>query len=195
MPGMSGSGATTPMMVAEFRDWADRQPGKWELVNGRPRSMPTASFTHSLIQARAASLVNRHLDTVASLCRVAIGVAIMPPPRCSNVRAADVAITCTPPGDDGWEIVDPVFILEVLSPSNEADTRDNVWAYMTIPRVQQILLLSSTAVRGEMFERQRDGAWPEEATPLAAGDAVRITPVGFSCTLADFYARTSLAQS
>ena len=47
----------------------------------------------------------------------------------------------------------PVFLLEILSPTNEQDTRDNVWAYMTIPSVQQILLVDSTAVRGEMLRR------------------------------------------
>ena len=26
---------STPMTVAQFRTWADRQPGRWELVDGR----------------------------------------------------------------------------------------------------------------------------------------------------------------
>ena len=184
----------TPMTVDEFRRWADRQPGKWELVDGQPRAMAPASLTHGLIQARAAFLIERHLEGTGGPCRAVTEAAVVPASfKRSNARGADLAITCSSPAEDGWEIKEPVFILEILSPSNEQDTRDNVWVYMTIPSVRQIVLLNSTSVRGELFQRGRDGAWPEEATELSAGDAVRIEPIGFSCALAEFYARTNLA--
>ena len=185
--------ATIPMTAAEFRRWADRQPGKWELVDGQPRAMAPASLTHGLIQAWAAFLINRHLEDTGSACRAVTEAAVVPASfKRSNARGADLAITCAPPAEDGWEIKEPVFILEILSPSNEQDTRDNVWVYMTIPSVQQVVLLDSRSIRGEVFQRGRDGGWPEEATELSAGDAVRIEPIGFSCALAEFHARTSL---
>lgn len=185
---------TIPMTVAEFRRWADRQPGKWELVDGQPRAMAPASSTHALIQLRAGVLIENHLDVIRSPCRAMTEAPVVPTSfRRHNARAADLAVTCSPPGEDVWEIMDPVFILEVLSPTNEQDTRENVWAYMTIPSVRQILLLASTAIKGEMFARTRDGTWPEEAVPLTAGDTVRIDSIGFACTLAEFYARTGLA--
>lgn len=34
---------TLPLTVEQFRDWAARQPGKWELVDGTPRAMAPAS--------------------------------------------------------------------------------------------------------------------------------------------------------
>ena len=182
------------MTVAEFRAWADRQPGKWELVDGQPRAMAPASATHGLLQARAAFLIERHLESARSPCRAVTEGAVVPASfKRSNARATDLAVTCSPPAEDGWEVKEPVFILEILSPSNEQDTRDNVWAYMTIPSVRQVLLLDSTAVRGEMFQRRRDGTWPEEAVELSAGDAVHVEPpIGFSCALREFYARTNL---
>lgn len=183
-----------PMTVTEFRDWADRQPGKWELVDGRPRAMAPASSTHGLIQARAAFLVERHIEDTGSPCRSATEAPVVPSSfKRHNARATDLAITCSPPAGDEWALKEPVFILEILSPSNEQDTRDNVWTYMTIPSVQQVLLLDSTAVRGEMFQRRHDGTWPEEAHDLLPGGTVRIEPIGFSCPLESFYARTSLA--
>ena len=185
--------AAIPMTVDEFRRWADRQPGKWELVDGQPRAMAPASLTHGLIQAWAAFLINRHLGGTDNPRRVATEAAVVPASfKRSNARGADLAVTCSPPAEDGWEINEPVFILEILSPSNEQDTRDNVWVYMSIPSVRQIVLLNSTSVRGEVFQRGPDGAWPEEATKLSAGDAVRIEPIGFSCALGEFYARTRL---
>jgi Uma2 family endonuclease len=67
-----------------------------------------------------------------------------------------------------------------------------VWAYMTIPSVQQILLVDSTAVRGEMLHRGDDGTWPEEPVFLGPDDAITIDAIGFSCPLREFYARTHL---
>jgi Uma2 family endonuclease len=184
-----------PMTVAEFRRWADRQPGRWELVAGQPRAMAPASATHGLIQAQAAYLILRHLDEAGSLCRAVTEAAVVPASfKRSNARVTDLAVTCEPPAEDGWDVTNPVFLLEVLSPSNEQDTRDNVWAYMTIPSVRQVLLLHSTAIRGEMFERRRDETWSEEAVELAADDTVRIEPIGFSCALREFYRRTGLAS-
>ena len=183
-----------PMAVEEFRAWSARQPGKWDLVDGWPRAMAPASITHGLIQARAASLLDRHIEDTRSPCRAATEAAIVPSSfKRRNARGADLAVTCSPPAGDEWALTDPVFILEILSPSNEQDTRDNVWVYMTIASVRQILLLASTAIRGEMFQRRGDGAWPEEAQDLAAGDTVRVEPIGFACPLEAFYARTSLA--
>ena len=184
-----------PMTTAEFIAWADRQPGKWELVDGQPRAMTSPSSTHGLIQARAAFLIERHLEAARSPCRALTETAVVPASfKRSNARVTDLAVTCSPPADDRWEVNEPVFLLEVLSPSNEQDTRDNVWAYMTVPSVRQILLLHSTRVRGEMFARQANGTWPEEATELVADDRVEVGAIGFTCALHDFYARTSLAR-
>ena len=186
----------TPMTVTEFRAWADRQPGKWELVDGQPRAMAPASTTHGLIQLRAGSLIDRHIDDTRSPCRAVTEAPIVPASfKRHNARATDLAITCSPRSEDEWALREPVFILEILSPSNQQDTRDNVWMYMTIPTVRQILLLASTAVRGEMFERRADGTWPEEARDLLAADIVHIEPINLSCPLSSFYDRTSLASS
>jgi Uma2 family endonuclease len=183
---------TTPMTVDEFRTWADRQPGRWELVDGQPRAMSPASSTHGFIQARAAYLVERHIEASGSPCRSATEPPVIPAAyKRHNARAPDLGVTCAPPSDD-WELMRPVFLLEILSPTNERDTRDNVWAYMTIPSVRQILLVDSTAVRGEMLRRDDDGAWPEEPVLLGPDDAITIDAIGFSCPLRDLYARTHL---
>lgn len=188
--------AAPPMTVEAFLAWADRQPGKWQLVDGWPRARAPASTTHGLIQARAASLIERHIEGTRGPCRTVIAASIVPASfKRRNARGADLAITCSLPAEDEWALKDPVFILEILSPSNEQDTRANVWVYMTMPSVRQILLLASTAVRGEMFQRRDDGTWPEEAQGLAAGDTVRVEPIGFECPLAAFYARTNLVLS
>jgi Uma2 family endonuclease len=209
-----------PMTVEEFRAWADCQPGKWELVDGEPRAMAPASLAHAFIQAEATFLIARHLRVRGSPCRVATEAPVVPSAfRRHNLRVPDVAVTCAPPEDDRGEMADPPCVIEVLSPSNEHATRANVWTYippcvievlspsnehatranvwtyMTIPSVQEILLLESTGVGGELIVRRADGAWPEQAQALSATDEVRLASIGFACVLRDFYAQTGLPGS
>ena len=63
---------------------------------------------------------------------------------------------------------DPVLVVEILSPSNETETRENVWAYASIPSVQEILLLRSTEIAAELLRRQADGNWPEQALAIGS---------------------------
>ena len=59
-------------------------------------------------------------------------------------------------------VPDPVLLIEILSPSNEAQTRANIWAYTTIPSVREILAVHSTRIEAELLRRNPDGSWPEE---------------------------------
>ncbi len=80
----------------------------------------------------------------------------------------------------------------MLSPSNEAQTRANVWAYATIPSAVEILLLSSTSVSGELLRRDSLGQWADDPLTLDAGSRVHLASIGFGTPLRDFYATTSL---
>jgi Uma2 family endonuclease len=84
-------------------------------------------------------------------------------------------------------LVDPVLLVEILSPSNEAKTRANAWAYATIPSVQEVLILSSTAIRAEVLRQGDD-------TPaiVAGNETLRLQSIGYEGCLADFYATTDL---
>ena len=82
---------------------------------------------------------------------------------------------------------EPVLLVEILSPSNETKTRSNAWAYATIPSVQAVLILASTAVRAEVLRQ-------DEETPevIAGTETLRLTSIGYTGPLAEFYATTDL---
>jgi Uma2 family endonuclease len=108
-----------------------------------------------------------------------------------NVRIPDLAVTCAKLMPGQATLPDPVLLIEILSPSNQADTWSNVWAYTSIPSVQEILVLHSTRVSAELLRRAADGTWTE--APVAIGDAtVTLSSTGFELKLADLYARTGL---
>jgi len=63
-----------------------------------------------------------------------------------NMRVPDIAVNCVPDERGQRALPDPILIIEILSPSNERETRENVWAYATIPSLREILLVRSTEI-------------------------------------------------
>lgn len=182
------------MTVEEFRSWCERRDGKWELVNGQPRAMVRPTTTHGAILARTTSLLDRHLDDQGNDCRVVAEPAVIPRGFSRhNARAPDLGVTCSPQSEDDWDMKSPVVLVEVLSPKNAADTRDNILSYMTIPSVRDILILHSTAMRGEVISRGPDGPWPDPVILVGAGTPVTLPSIGFSAPLGAFYRTSKLA--
>jgi Uma2 family endonuclease len=111
----------------------------------------------------------------------------------ANLRVPDLGVTCSPNEPGQIVVPDPVLLIEILSPSNEADTRENVWAYATIPSVREILVVHSTRVAAELLRRRPDGTWPEEAEEVRQGGTLRLDSIDLTCPLSEVYARTHLA--
>jgi Uma2 family endonuclease len=104
----------------------------------------------------------------------------------ANERIPDLGVTrAAHPGTR--MISDPVVLIDILSPSNEAATRANVWAYATLPSVLEILILHSTRMEAELLRRDAAGTWPEQPTMLESADTLHPESIGFSAPMAAFY--------
>ena len=177
------------MTVTEFLAWdpGDRTGALWQLRDGEPERMAPASDAHGTIQAELAYLLTAHLRDRASACRVVVAPGVIPRVRSAeNCLIPDLGITCTPPSG-AKTLPDPVVLIEILSPSNEAETRANVWAYTTIPTVAEIVLLRSSAVVAEVLRRRPDGTWPEQADMIGAEGELRLDSIGFAAPLRAAY--------
>ena len=118
------------------------------------------------------------------------------PPRSSetNVRIPDLAVTCSGYDAEESALADPVLLIEILSPSNQAETWANVWAYATIPSVQEILILKTASIGAELLRRNQDGSWPNQPLSIATGD-LTLESIGFHVPLAAAYRTTRLAAN
>jgi Uma2 family endonuclease len=193
---MSAANKLPPSMtVAEFLDWQPPGGGhRWELVDGAPRAMAPASPRHGAIHNEAGRLIGNHLAAERPVCRVVIEPGVRPRVRADhNVRVPDLAVTCAPWEGDDRLLSAPLLLVEILSPSNKADTWANVWAYTTIPSVQEILVLHTAQIRADLLRRQDDGLWPDNPLSLVDGDDVVLPSVGMSARLAAFYRTSGLA--
>jgi Uma2 family endonuclease len=111
------------------------------------------------------------------------------------MRVPDLAVSCEVPSGGQPALTEPTLVVEILSPSNETETRENVWAYTTIPTVREILLIRSTRIAAELIQRGADGGWPSNPKPIEADAALFLESLDFSCPLAAIYENTHLARN
>jgi Uma2 family endonuclease len=179
--------------VDEFIAWAPDD--RWELIDGSPRAMAPASATHGIIQANVAYTLTRHLRDTGSSCQAVTEPAIVPRVRSrSNMRVPDLAVTCSRVEPGQIALPDPLLIVEILSPTNESETWENVWTYVSIPSVQEVLVLRSATIAADLLRRRPDAAWPEEPMQLGANDELSLQCIGLTVPLAELYIGTYLAR-
>jgi Uma2 family endonuclease len=182
------------LTVDAFLRWEAPMGQLWQLVDGVPHAMAPPSPTHALIQGEVAALIRIHLTSTNMPCAVAVTPGIVPRVQSDiNIRIPDLVVTCSPalPGDNA--IRDPVLVIEILSPSNRAETWTNVWSYTTIPSVREILVLHSTSIDADLLRRGPDGTWPER--PQAIGqDDLALDSIGYTGPIAAFYRTTWLSE-
>ncbi len=180
------------MTVDEFLAWDSADDARYQLVDGIPQAMAPTSNTHGLLLGILRRLIGNHLAAHGRACDVVVAPGVVPHLLSDhNFRIPDLAVTCEPLVPGPTTLADPVLIVEILSPSNQAETWRNVWAYTSIPSVREILILRSDRRAAEVLRRGPDGGWPSEPVPVADG-RLDLTSIDFSVKLAHLYARTGL---
>ena len=181
------------MTVEEFFDWpGDGSRQKFQLIDGEPQAMAPASISRGIIQANIAGILRAHLT--GSGCKAVIEPGLVPRIQSdANIRIPDLAVSCERDDPGLRALAEPMVVVEILSPSNEAETRANVWAYTTIPTVREILLVRSTGIAAELLRRGMDGTWPASPLPVGKDELLSLASLDFSCPLTDFYEGTHLS--
>jgi Uma2 family endonuclease len=185
-----------PYMTADdFLAWPGDGTGRtFQLVDGEVRPVSPASTVHGAIQANLAFLLKLALRTAGSSLHVVTEAAIIPALNAgTNVRVPDLAVTAALLERSQQELPVPLLIIEVLSPGNQDDTRDNIRAYATLPSVQEMVVLYSTRLLAEVHRRDADGAWLPNPETVAADGRLRLPSAGLDVPLIEAYEGTWLA--
>ena len=181
--------ATLPeiLTVDAFVGWEAPMGQLWQLVDGVPQAMVPPSPTHAAIQGEVAALLRIHLTSIGSPGFIIIAPGVVPRVQSDiNMRIPDLAVTCPPAFSGDNAIRNPVLLIEILSPSNRAETWTNVWSYTTIPSVRGISVMHSTSIGADLLRRGADGTWPERPQAIDQGDLV-LDSIGFIGPIAAFY--------
>jgi Uma2 family endonuclease len=183
------------MAVDAFLAWDAPMGQLWQLIDGVPQAMAPASPTHGQIQGEVAALIRNHLIAKGSPCSVVVAPGVIPRVQSDiNMRIPDLAVTCTPALPTDKALRDPVLLIEILSPSNRAETWTNVWSYTTMPSVREILILHSTRIGADLLCRDADGTWPERPQAIEQ-DNLTLDSIDYTVPIAAFYRSTWLHQA
>jgi Uma2 family endonuclease len=177
------------LTVAEFLEWdsGDGSGRLWQLRDGVPEAMAPAGERHATIHATLGTLIHTHLEQSGRSCRLLVNPGVQPRLRAAiNARVPDLAVTCAPPADRRL-MIEPVLLIEILSPSNVRETWDNVWSYSTIAGVAEILVVHTQRPRAELLRRQPDGLWPEQPKVIEGEQVLELRSIGLSLPLAAAY--------
>jgi Uma2 family endonuclease len=144
------------MTLAEFLEWDDGSDRRYQLLDGVPMMMAPSLEAHGELALAFGAEIRTRLKPP---CRVISEAGIVIPDRANTFYLADLAVTCAPREPGRRMVVEPVLVVEVLSPSTgQVDRWRKVADYRTLPSVQEILVVFIDERRVEVQRRTRD-AW------------------------------------
>lgn len=181
------------MSADEFLNRPDDPDGtRYELADGLLRVRTASNLQHGAMMADLACVIEGHL----SANRPELFAALRPMVKVRvwdsyNLRAPDLAVA-RGPIPNGIELPDPVLLIDVLSNTNWPSVMSNLWAYTTIPSVQELLIVSSMGIEAQLLRRQDDGNWPANLVRIDEGEDVTLGSINLTTPLKAFYRQSGL---
>jgi Uma2 family endonuclease len=153
-----------PLPLVSPQEYLRRErlaPFRSEYRGGRVVAMAGASRIHNRIVTNISTsldlqLRDRSCNNYSNDMRVSVRGG-------KGFSYPDVVVTC---GQEVFEdhhrdtLVNPIVIIEVLSPSTEAyDRGEKFLDYQMIPSLEEYVLITPSPRRFEVYRRQADGSW------------------------------------
>ena len=179
---------TTPLTEEQYLSLEREAEVKSEFHDGRMFAMAGASPTHALLSNRVGALLDR---SVPPGCRTYNADLRIKVPAVGLYTYADCTVVCGPLQDAGDRkdvVLNPLLIVEVLSPSTEDYDRGKKFElYRTIESFREYLIVHQDHPHVEYYSKQDDGSWLMREYRGADG-AVSIARLATVILLADLYA-------
>lgn len=161
---------------------------KSEFHEGQMFAMAGGTPVHSQLSTRMGGLLDRGVPKGCRTYNSDLRIKVV---SVGMYTYADSVVVCGDlqcDGDHRDVVVNPLLLVEVLSPSTEAYDRGKKFElYRTIPTFREYLLVHQDRPHTEHYSRQEDGSWllRERAGPDAAAKIARLN---VQISLADLYA-------
>ncbi len=171
-----------PMTLAEFLEWEERQPLRYEFDGVGPVAMMAVTVGHSAIQGNLAFAVGGRLR--GKPCQF-LGSDLKFQVAEGHIRYPDGMVLCSPVDRTATVVYDPVVVFEVLSPSTARDDRIfKAREYQATPSVQRYVMLEQDGVDATVYARSGE-TWTHEI--LIADSILSLPEIGVSLPLAELY--------
>ena len=171
-----------PMTLAEFLEWEERQPMRYEFDGIGPVAMTGGTRAHARIQRNLAFALTGRLR--GKPCEF-LGSDLKIKTSEDHIRYPDGFVTCTPGDNASTMVSDPVVIFEVLSPSTAASDRIvKAREYQAMPSVQRYVMFEQDRPGATVYARSGD-TWILEI--LIVDSVLALPEIGVSLPLAEIY--------
>ncbi len=143
-----------------------------EFVDGQIYAMTGGTLRHNVITNNIYSILNQHLK--GSKCRVYTNDVKVRAEAANCVYYPDLVVSCAQFEADGLFAVNPILIVEVISPSTGIiDRREKRSAYLKIESLQEYLIVHQKKKRIQLFQRVDEAKW--ETITFSSGSAIKLT--------------------
>lgn len=192
---MSALPQSTRMTEAEYLAYERDSEAKHELIDGEIFAMTGASREHNLISGAAyAGLFTQLKGKGCELYPSDMRVKIVP---WRMYTYPDLSLVCGEPkfADHEFDtLLNPVLLIEVLSPSTERYDRGRKFqAYRSIPSLKEYLLIAQDELRIERYFRLENELW--EFTDVQGLDAeIALKSVDAVLKLSDIYEQVTFTN-
>ena len=178
-----------PMSIEKYLDKESLSVEKHEYYNGKVKKMPGSSYNHNKIAANIIIAlgqtfeINRlSFEVISSDQKVFI-------PKLNQILYPDALVVYQKP--EFWNgrkdvLLNPILIVEVLSPSTEKyDRQDKFMSYKNIPTFMEYVMVRQDTVEVETWYREETHLW-RETTVSETGD-IKLSSIGISISLDKIY--------
>ncbi|MGK7926061.1 MAG: Uma2 family endonuclease [Spirulina sp.] len=198
MIALSNSSLMSPQ---EYLDWEERQPIKYEYVNGEAFAMAGGTLAHNEIAINLTTALKSHLRGQG--CKVYMTDAKLGISQQGLFYYPDVMVTCNPRDRQEKKVVyHPCFIAEVLSSSTEGKDRGIKFRnYRRIDTFREYALISAETMMVEIYRLNEQGKWelttysPEENNTSPEEIDIHLTTVDLHFSLALLYEDVILPEA
>lgn len=165
------------MSFDDYLVWESQQDIRYEYVNSEVFAMTGGTIPHNDIALNLYRALYPHLRSRG--CRVNVSdVKVQVSPK-SIYYYPDVIVSCDPQDLNARKFIqNPKLIVEVLSPGTSAKDRGEKFTYyLTIPSLQEYILIDSETISVERYCRGDGRMWLYY--PYQAGDTITLSSIEF----------------
>ena len=181
------------MTLEEFLRWDDGTDTRYELIGGFPVAMAPPAEARRILAVRLVSRIDQAL-TRRRPRNAQFEPGVVRLDRADSYYVPDIAVTCEPNNPGRQAMVDPILIIEILSPSTErSDRRLKFPVYQNIRSVREIMLIDADSYHAELYRRENDH-WGIQLV-RGAEAALSLVSVDLQISMSELYEGIAISAS
>lgn len=181
------------MTATEYLEWEEKQPIKYEYIDGKVWAMTGGSLPHNSIALNLASALKSHLRGKG--CKVFMADAKVGVSSNGPFHYPDIMVTCDSRDQTARQVIYyPCLIVEVLSPSTEGFDRGKKFRhYRKIETLKEFVLVDTEKMNVECYRLNEQNKWeltsyfPEELAINEIELEIYLTSVNFNSPISLIY--------